>query len=48
MGIGMVIVVPAAQVEGILTDLSDMGEKAYVIGKVEEGNSQVEYRTGEV
>lgn len=48
MGIGMVIVVPAAQAESILSDLSNMGEEAYLIGKVEEGNTQVEFRTGEV
>ena len=48
MGIGMVIIAPAAQAEGILQDLSDMGEKAYLIGKVEAGNPEVEFRTGEV
>lgn len=48
MGIGMVIIAPADQAESILKDLSDMGEKAYLIGKVEEGNPEVEFRTGEV
>ncbi|MDT3699314.1 MAG: phosphoribosylformylglycinamidine cyclo-ligase [Thermincola sp.] len=48
MGIGMAIVAPADQAGSILSDLAELGEKAYVIGRVEEGTTQVEFRTGEV
>lgn len=48
MGIGMVVVTPASQAEGVLAHLSEMGEKAYLIGKVEAGEPQVEYRPEEV
>jgi len=48
MGIGMVMVVPAVQADAIMADLASGGEKAYIIGKVEEGKAQVEYRPEEV
>ncbi|PKM43367.1 MAG: phosphoribosylformylglycinamidine cyclo-ligase [Firmicutes bacterium HGW-Firmicutes-8] len=48
MGIGMVLVVPAAQAEAVMADLGGRGEKAYLIGKVEQGQAVVEYRPEEV
>lgn len=48
MGIGMIVVVPSAQAGSIMAELAEMGEKAYLIGKVEEGEAQVEYRPEEV
>lgn len=48
MGIGMVIVVPAIDAANIIADLASSGEKAYIIGKVEEGIRKVEYRPEEV
>ncbi len=48
MGIGMVIVVPRDQAASMLEDLEANGEKAYLIGRVEEGKSEVEFRPGEV
>jgi len=48
MGIGMVVVVPAAQAVNIRADLETKGEKAYIIGKVEEGERRVEFRPEEV
>lgn len=48
MGIGMVLVVPQDQATGVIEDLEAVGEKAYLIGRVEEGTSQVEFRPGEV
>jgi phosphoribosylformylglycinamidine cyclo-ligase len=41
MGVGMSIVVPAAQVEEALAILSACGEDAYVIGKIESGDEGV-------
>ncbi len=48
MGIGMVLVAPAAQADAVVADLAAAGEKAYLIGQVEEGKAQVEYRPQEV
>jgi len=48
MGIGMVLVVPAAQAEAVMADLGSTGENAYLIGKVEQGQAVVEYRPEEV
>jgi len=48
MGIGMVLVLPAAQAEAVMADLGGRGEKAYLIGKVEQGQAVVEYRPEEV
>lgn len=48
MGIGMVLVSPQEQAEAIIDDLASQGEKAYVIGRVEEGSKKVEFRPQEV
>lgn len=48
MGIGMVLVVPAVQANSVLADLEAKGEKAFVIGRVEEGNQEVLFQPGEV
>ena len=41
MGVGMSIVVPAAQVEEALTILREQGENAYVIGQIVEGEEKI-------
>ena len=41
MGVGMSIVVPAAQVEEALTILREQGETAYVIGEIVEGEDKI-------
>ena len=41
MGVGMSIVVPAAQVEEALTILREQGETAYVIGEIVEGEEKI-------
>lgn len=43
MGIGMVMIVPAEQGQDILEYLSSLGEKAYLVGAVEEGQPIVQY-----
>jgi len=48
MGIGMALIVPAAQADAVMSDLAAKGEKAYLIGKVEKGERRVEYRPEEV
>ncbi|MEG6617289.1 phosphoribosylformylglycinamidine cyclo-ligase [Peptococcaceae bacterium 1198_IL3148] len=48
MGIGMIIVVSATEVDQLLNDLQQRGEKAYVIGAVSAGQRQVNYQGGEV
>lgn len=48
MGIGMVMIVPAEQAREIIAQLASIGEKAYLIGKVEAGDQEVEYRSEEV
>lgn len=48
MGIGFVLVVPEVQTRDFIRELTSMGERAYLIGRVEEGNGQVEYRPQEV
>ncbi len=42
MGIGMIAAVPANQAEAAVKVLTDMGEKAYVIGTVEAGDKGIE------
>ena len=44
MGVGMSIVVPAAQVEKALAVLKENGEDAYVIGHIEKGEEKVVLR----
>ncbi|ABO50874.1 phosphoribosylformylglycinamidine cyclo-ligase [Desulforamulus reducens MI-1] len=46
MGIGMVLIVPAAESAAVLQDLASRHEQAYLIGQVESGPSQVEYIQG--
>ena len=41
MGVGMSIVVPAAQVEEALSILREQGENAYVIGEIVEGEEKI-------
>ena len=41
MGVGMSIVVPAAEVETALSILKEHGENAYVIGRIEKGEEKV-------
>ena len=41
MGVGMSIIVPAAEVDRALTILKDMGEDAYVIGEIVKGDDGV-------
>ncbi len=48
MGIGMVLVVPETQAGALMADLAAGGQKAYRIGRVEEGKTQVEYKPEEV
>ena len=43
MGIGMVLVVSALEVDGVMSELAAMGEKAYLIGEVTAGDSVVKY-----
>ncbi|WP_232697604.1 phosphoribosylformylglycinamidine cyclo-ligase [Brevibacillus daliensis] len=47
MGIGMVLVVNGEDVDTALTHLEELGEKAYKIGWVEEGEKKVVYHEGE-
>jgi len=44
MGIGMVLIVPDDQADSVLRELSEKGEPAYLLGHVEKGNREVEYR----
>jgi phosphoribosylformylglycinamidine cyclo-ligase len=46
MGIGMIMVVPADQVEAIQQDLAGRGEKSYLIGRVIKGNREVILKGG--
>jgi phosphoribosylformylglycinamidine cyclo-ligase len=41
MGIGMVLIVPEAQADAILTAAEELGDSAYLIGKVVEGGHEV-------
>ena len=41
MGVGMTVVVPAAEVDTALEILRANGEDAYVIGKIEKGEEKV-------
>jgi phosphoribosylformylglycinamidine cyclo-ligase len=42
MGIGMSLVVPAHQADQILATASELGEEAYLIGEVQEGETDVQ------
>jgi phosphoribosylformylglycinamidine cyclo-ligase len=44
MGVGLVLVVPAAHQEELMTALANQGERAYIIGAVIAGEGQVELR----
>jgi phosphoribosylformylglycinamidine cyclo-ligase len=46
MGIGMVLVVPADEVEKIQAHLAANNEKSYLIGKVVEGSQEVVIKGG--
>ncbi|WP_223068866.1 phosphoribosylformylglycinamidine cyclo-ligase [Paenibacillus caui] len=48
MGIGLVIIVAADQVEAAQAALADAGEKPYVIGRVTEGSREVTFTGAEV
>lgn len=45
MGIGMVLIVPAAEAAAIMQDLASSQEQAYLIGRVESGLPQVRYES---
>lgn len=47
MGIGLVVVAPAAEAGEILKEMAVSGEKAYLIGKVAEGDRTVSFVSGE-
>jgi len=42
MGIGMVVVVAADEVEGILAELAGLGETPYLLGEIGAGKKDVE------
>jgi phosphoribosylformylglycinamidine cyclo-ligase len=42
MGVGMCVVVPAAEAEKALQILTEMGEDAYVIGEIIKGDEKIE------
>lgn len=42
MGIGMVIILPQNQVEGVMRRLNELDEKGYLIGQIQKGNKEVE------
>ncbi|MCK4262299.1 phosphoribosylformylglycinamidine cyclo-ligase [bacterium] len=44
MGIGMVVIVPENEIEGVKSELNEMGETSYLIGEVDRGNREVEIR----
>lgn len=43
MGVGFIIIVNKADVQGIIKKLKNLGEKAFVIGRIEKGKGGVEY-----
>ena len=43
MGIGLVVVVNKTEAKKILSKLKRLGEKAYIIGRIEKGHKEVEY-----
>jgi phosphoribosylformylglycinamidine cyclo-ligase len=43
MGIGLVLVVAKGDAETAVRKLNRLGEKAFIIGKVEKGKREVEY-----
>ncbi|PKM83325.1 MAG: phosphoribosylformylglycinamidine cyclo-ligase [Firmicutes bacterium HGW-Firmicutes-14] len=48
MGIGLVMIVPGIQVDALMAELNDRGEKPCIIGRVELGQGKVEFRSEEV
>jgi phosphoribosylaminoimidazole (AIR) synthetase len=44
LGVGMVLVAKADQVEGILAELKAVGEEAWILGKMIKGEGKVVYR----
>lgn len=44
MGVGMVLVVEAAKADDVVSALSEMGEKSFVMGKVIKGDGKVVYK----
>ncbi len=44
MGIGMTLVVAAEEAEGIVAKAKELGENAYIIGKITEGNRGVKFK----
>ncbi|MDQ0285917.1 phosphoribosylformylglycinamidine cyclo-ligase [Desulfofundulus luciae] len=43
MGLGLVMVVPGEQTDALLTHLSQLGEKAYLVGEIAGGGREVKY-----
>jgi phosphoribosylformylglycinamidine cyclo-ligase len=43
MGIGMILVVPAKQADGVMKKARQLGEKAYLIGEIVKGKQVVKY-----
>jgi phosphoribosylformylglycinamidine cyclo-ligase len=43
MGIGMILVVPAKQADGVMKKARKLGEKAYLIGEIVKGKQVVKY-----
>lgn len=41
MGIGMVAAIPGKEVDGLRTELTELGETPYLLGEIEEGNREV-------
>lgn len=46
MGIGMVVIVPSEQANDVIAQISSVGEKALLIGRVDNGSKEVEYKPG--
>jgi phosphoribosylformylglycinamidine cyclo-ligase len=44
MGIGMVLIVPAKEADALVEEANKLGEKAYLIGEVQEGDKKVEIK----
>jgi len=44
MGIGMVLIVPAKEADAVVEEANKLGEKAYLIGEVQEGDKKVEIK----
>ncbi|MGB9802306.1 phosphoribosylformylglycinamidine cyclo-ligase [Desulfofundulus sp.] len=43
MGLGLIMVVPPEQTDALLTHLSQLGEKAYLVGEITGGRREVKY-----